>query len=154
MKKILNKIQAAGCGLLILSLIAPLVLTSGCAITRPTATTEQKTAEIQTLAYTAASIGTAIALEERPGIRVPFELAYERLDQLVTEKKVTGLLLRDILNALPVAELKSPNARIAIDGATYLYTATVGNQVNLETQPYVLAAATGIRDGMKAALNK
>lgn len=127
---------------------------AGCAITSPTATTEQKAAEVKTLAYTAASIGTAIALEEKPATRVPFELAYAKLDQLITEKAITGLLLRDILNALPVKELKSPKARIAIDGAAYLYTATVGNQVNLETQPYMLAAATGIRDAWKAVLEK
>lgn len=126
----------------------------GCAITNQQATTEQKAAEIQAFAYTAASIGTAIAIQENPANEPKFVAAYVALNNVVEQKAVTGLVLREIINTLPVKELKSPNARIAIDGATYLYTATVGNQFNLENQPYVLAAATGIRDGMKAALGK
>lgn len=129
-----------------------LVLAPGCATT--SRTPEQKAEQIQLLSYTAASIGTAIAIQENPDLKPKFDLAYSTLNTLVETKVITGLLLRDIVNTLPVKELKSPNARIAIDGATYLYTASVGEQLNIENSPYVLAAATGICDGMKAALGK
>ncbi len=31
---------------------------------------------------------------------------------------------------------------------------TVGNKINIENDPYILAAAIGIRDGLKIALGK
>ena len=76
------------------------------------------------------------------------------LNSLVESKIVTGALLREVIASLPVKELKSETARIAIDGATTLFDATVGDKVNLEAAPYVYAAAAGIRDGLKVALKK
>jgi hypothetical protein len=138
----------------VLCAFALLTITPGCALFSKTSTQEQKASDVQLLSYTAASIGTAIAIQENPELKPKFETAYTTLNTLVETKVITGLLLRDIISTLPVKELKSPNARIAIDGATYLYTASVGNQLNIENQPMVMAAATGIRDGMKAALGK
>lgn len=138
----------------VLCAVSLLTITPGCALFSKTSTPEQKASDVQLLSYTAASIGTAIAIQENPELKPKFETAYTTLNTLVETKVITGLLLRDIISTLPVKELKSPNARIAIDGATYLYTASVGNQLNIENQPMVMAAATGIRDGMKAALGK
>ena len=70
----------------------------------------------------------------------------------MTQKTVTGDFLRNTIASLPVKELRSDTARIAIEGATLLFDQTVGTQINIEDQPYVLAAATGIRDGMQIAL--
>jgi hypothetical protein len=137
---------------LLFSLIALALFTQGCAITSQTATPADKAADIQALAYTAASIGTAVALEEKPANRIHFQAAHDLLDTLVTNKQISATDLRTIFLALPVKELKSPVARLAIDNAVYLYTSRVGGAVNLEAQPYVLAAATGLRDGLKAAL--
>jgi hypothetical protein len=81
-----------------------------------------------------------------------FSIAYESLNRLVEQKVVSGDLLRQVVANLPVKELKSPTARIAIEGATTLFDQLVGTKVNVETAPYVLAAATGIRDGIKIAL--
>lgn len=134
----------------IISLICAVAL-CGCATT---STVEQKAANIQAFSYTAASIGSAIALTEHPEWRTQFRAAETVLTDLINNKAVTGELLRGVVNNLPIKELKSPNARIAIDGAVYLYTTTVGNQVNIESQPYVIAAATGLRDGLKAALGE
>ena len=121
----------------------------GCATTQ-----QEKLTQVQLLSYAAASIGTAEALHQNAGWRPAFELAYKSLDTLVTTKTVTGADLRTILAQLPVKELKSETARIAIEGATTLFDATVGNKVNLEAAPYVLAAATGIRDWLRVGLGK
>ncbi len=136
---------------LTLTVLSAALLTN-CAIFSKTSTTEQKVSEIRNLSYAASSIGTQIALKQNPLWREQFTLAYTSLDALVTSKTVTGALLRDIIAKLPVKELKSDTARIAIEGATVLYDASVGDKVNIENSPYVLAAATGIRDGMKIGL--
>lgn len=133
--------------------LAGLALTcGGCALFSRGSTTDQKLADVRNLSYAAASIGTAEALKQNPGWRPQFEAAFHRLDQLVIQKTVTGDFLRQLVANLPVKELKSDTARIAIEGATLLFDQTVGTRVNIETEPYVLAAATGVRDGLKIAL--
>jgi hypothetical protein len=132
---------------------ASILLTSpGCALFRSGTTTEQKAADIKNLTYAAASIGGSIAVTDHPEWKPQFVQAYNTLDTLVKGNAVTGELLRQIVASLPVKELKSDKARIAIDGATMLFDATVGSSWNLEDQPYIVAAATGLRDGLKAGL--
>src|SRR5881394_340786 len=122
------------------------VLLNSCAIFSKTSTSEQKQSEIRNLSYAAASIGTSVALKQNPDWKPQFDLAYTTLDSLINQKRVTGQLLRDIISKLPVKELKSDNAKIAIEGATVLFDATVGDRINIENDPYIMAAATGIRD--------
>ena len=141
--------KSAVCAVLSSSL---LILTPGCALFSKNSTQAQKAGEVRNLCYAAASIGTAEALKQNPQWRQPFTTTYQNLDQLVTQKTVTGDLLRSVINGLPVKELKSDTARIAIEGATMLFDANVGNTVNIEAQVYITAAATGVRDGMKIAL--
>jgi hypothetical protein len=138
----------------ILCLLSALALTNGCAVFNKSATQDEKVAQVGALCYAAASIGTEIALEENPEYRPQLETAYTALNQLVESKAVTGELLRSIIASLPVDQLKSKDAVIAIRGATIIYDATVGSRVSIEQQPYVLIAATRIRDGMKVALGK
>lgn len=138
---------------LLLLAIAPLTF-SGCAIFNASSTTEQKAAEVQRLCYAASSIGTQEALLQNPAWRPQFEFAYTNLDDLVKTHTITGALLRQVIYALPVKELKSDQARIAIEGATVLFDSYAGTQINIETNAYVFAAATGVRDGMKIALGK
>lgn len=137
---------------LLLTLAGLALLCGGCALFSRSSSTDQKLADVRNLSYAAASIGTAEALKQNPGRRPQFEAAFHRLDQLVVQKTVTGDFLRELVAGLPVKELKSDTARIAIEGATLLFDQTVGSRVNIETEPYVLAAATGVRDGLKIAL--
>lgn len=132
-------------------LVLPLIvlLSAGCATTQ-----EDRISQVRILSYAAASIGTREALRENLAWRPQFELAYANLNTMVETKTITGEFLRGVLSSLPVKELKSDSARIAIEGATILYDVIVGDKVNLEAAPYVMAAATGIRDGMKVALGK
>ena len=126
-----------------------LTLLVSCATTQ-----EGKIIQVHDLSYAAASTGTQAALRQNATWRNQFEQAFKTLDVLVETKTVTGALLREIMAQLPVNELKSENARLAIESATVLYDLTVGNKVNIEAQPYVLASATGIRHGLRAALGK
>lgn len=119
----------------------------GCATTP-----EEHQARIRALSYAAASLGTQEALLQKPEWRGQFEAAYTNLNSLVESRVVTGVLLRQVIASLPVKELKSPQARIAIETATVLFDATAGTKLDVEKAPYLLAAATGIRDGLKAGL--
>src|SRR5437763_1198506 len=73
----------------------------GCAVFSKTATVDQKLAEVRNLSYAAASIGTREALLQHPTWLVRFQAAETQLDQLVTQRTVTGDLLRNVLAALP-----------------------------------------------------
>ncbi len=129
------------------SLILAATLLVSCATTP-----EGKITQIHDLSYAAASLGTQVALRQNPTWKPQFELAFNNLNILIATGAVTGSLLRDILEGLPVKELKSENAKLAIETATFLYDTTVGTKINIESKPYVLAAATGIRDGLRVAL--
>jgi hypothetical protein len=122
-------------------------LLPGCATTP-----EENAARVQSLCYAAASLGSQAALVQNPAYRPALELAYTNLNSLVERKVITGNLLRDVIATLPTKELKSDNARITIEGATILFDTLAGTKLNIEAQPLVLAAATGIRDGLKATL--
>lgn len=139
----------------LLSLIFGLALLPGCALFQKGSSTDAKTRDIQNLCYAAASAGSQIAVSEHPEWRADFVAAYGLLDQAVTQKQITGAFLRSIVQTLTahVKELKSDKARIAVEAATYVYDSTVGTKVSIEDQVYVLAAATGIRDGLKVGLN-
>jgi len=138
----------------LIALTLSLSLFTGCALFDKSATQEEKLNQVQLLCTSAADIGTEVALQEHPEWKPQFELAYTQLDQLVETKTITGAQLRTIISSLPIKELKGNNAKIAIDAATMLYDVTVGAKVSIEQQPYVLRAATGIRNGMKVPLGK
>ncbi len=126
--------------------------TTGCALFSGSATTAEKASDVQRLAYAAASIGTQAALLQNPAYRPAFLLAYQNLDMLIVNKVVTGAALRQVLATLPVKELKSPQAQLAVDAALTLFDMVAGTKLEVEKSPYVLAAATGVKDGLKAAL--
>lgn len=139
--------------LIIITMLAIVPLTfSGCAFLRPDSTTVQKQFEVQRLSHLAALAGTQAALLQNKEYRPAFEAALASLNIAVESGTINGITLRQILDSLPVKELKSDEARIAIVTATMLYDMTVGEVTNVELQGYVLAAATGIRNGLRDAL--
>lgn len=134
--------------------VAVFAVVSGCALFSANTPAEQRVTEIKNLSCAASSIGVSAAIRANPALQPQFEIAYNDLNRLVEAKAVTGLFLRNIIASLPIKELKSPTAQIAIDSVTMLYDATIGDKINIENEPYVLAAATGLRDGFKVALGK
>ena len=128
------------------------IATTSCALLTKGSTIEQKSNDIRNLAFAAASLGTREALLQNPTWRPRFVAAYEKLNQLVEQKIVTGTLLREVLESLPVRELKSDKARIALDTFVFVFDVTVGRKIDLDKAPYVTAGAVGIRDGLKSGL--
>jgi hypothetical protein len=135
-----------------LTIATTLALSPGCALLTPSSTTEARAADVQRLAYAATSVGTASALDAKPEYRPAFELAFANLDKLVEARQISGVQLRDILLSLPVRELGSRTALIAIDSAAMLFDLITGKPIDLNETSYVLAAATGIRDGLRAGI--
>ncbi len=128
------------------------ILLTNCAILNKNSTEVDKASDVYKLSYIATSIGTSTALRQKPEWKDSFNLAYLSLDALINSRKITGILLREIISKLPVRELKSENAKIAIDNATMLFDLSVGDKINIEDNIYVMAASKGIRDGLKRAL--
>lgn len=128
------------------------LLFAGCALLRKDATEAEKVADVRNIFYALGSTGTEVALLEKPNLRANFELGYTNLNRLVTDGAVTGALLRSVVDALPFDDLKDPSAVAIVRGATTLFDATVGDRLNLMKPVYVNAAATGLRDGIKAGL--
>ena len=124
----------------------------GCALLSPDSTDAAKAADVQRLAYAASAVGTAATLDAKPEYRTAFKLAYASLDKLVEARTISGVQLREILLSLPIKELGSRTALIAIDSGATLFDVITGKPIDLETTPYVLAAATGIRDGLRVGL--
>lgn len=130
-----------------------LTLLSGCALFSKMATEQQKANQIYLLSKDAANIGTQAALVEKAKLRPQFETAYTNLLVLTAQTNVSLTDFSQILSTLPVKELKSQKAQLVIGAATLLFDTTVGSQVDIsKAQPYVNAAATGVRDGMGTAL--
>ena len=134
-------------------LFACAITSSGCAFLKgDSASASQKAADVRNLARAAASIGTSEALLQNGAWRPQFETAALNLQQLVEGKTLTGALLRNVIASLPVRELKSPQAKIAIESATVLYDSLAGGSVNIESNAYLYAAAQGILDGLRDGL--
>jgi hypothetical protein len=136
------------------TLFAVLLAAPSCALLRPDSTVAEKARAVQQLAYAASAIGSASALEQKPEWRPAFELAYTNLNSLVESGTISGQTLRNILATLPVRELESRTARIAVDSASLLFDTITGKPVDLAEAPLVLAAAKGIRDGLRVGLGK
>jgi hypothetical protein len=133
--------------------VAALAL-SGCALFTPGSPQADKERDVKNLCYAAGSIGTSVLLIEKPEARPAMELSYAQLDKLVRDGAVTGSLLRSVVNALPWKQLHEPTAVAVVNGLTTLMDATIGDALNIETQPMLVAAATGLRDGIKIGLGK
>lgn len=136
-----------------LALVSVLAIT-GCATKPNTNPNAATVARINSLAFLASSAGATALIAQEPDTKPKIALAYQNLNTLVEAKAITGAELRSIVGSLPVDALQSGQAKIAIEAATVLYDLTVGDKLNLEAAPYVLAAATGIRDGFKVALGQ
>lgn len=111
-------------------------------------------AQVTTASREAAYLGAkAVVKKGDPKTIEQLHTAYLAINDLVESKAVTGAVLRNIVATLPFKQLDNDNARLAVSGVTLLYDSVVGDGLNVEQKPYVLAAATGLRDGLGEALN-
>ena len=138
----------------LLSLIVPLLVTTGCTTTRTledgTVVTEQR--NIAPAVKTAAYVGTFYALKEHPEWRDGFELAASELAVLEQSENLDFTTLVAIVHRLPVDELKSAEASVIIAGATILLSEYGGRVVPLDRLQEFQPIAKALREGIELGL--
>jgi hypothetical protein len=106
---------------------------------------------IAATAREAATFGVQEALLARPDWADEFTLAHRELTSLAAGDTITAAQLLDILNRLPVKELKSEEARITIAGARILIAGAGWSVVDAERlnqlRPVIIAIAEGLVSG-------
>lgn len=112
---------------------------------------QQTQSDLHFWAYLAASVGAEYTLAAHPEYRPAFERAVTALDALLASDKIEPLSFRLILQQLPVKELQSPEARLAITTATILFQ-RYGSSIPIDQSTHVATAAIAVRDGLRAAL--
>ncbi len=98
----------------------------------------------------AATIGTQEVLKRRPEWMVDFRLAH---DQLAALEKADSISVADILKIidwLPIKELKSDNARLAVTGARLLISGIDLPEVSADKLAQIRPIVTALREGLEA----
>jgi hypothetical protein len=130
--------------------LAPFVLT-GCKTTDNPEQQEKNIKRIASACKVAAYIGSSAYLAKHPENKGKFELAKNSLATLEGSETLDFTVLLAIVKQLPVEELKSPEATIAITSATLILSDYAGelplDRIN-ELKPVVVA----IREGIDLAL--
>lgn len=132
----------------ILTLIAlgSLLFTAGCASTGKTPV------DYAPAVKQAAQEGTILALSEHPEWREHFLTAADELNIIALAPTINFQTVIDIVNRLPVKELKSKDAKLAISGAR-IVLAFVQVEVPLDKvekyRPIVVALRDGLQNGLK-----
>jgi hypothetical protein len=110
----------------------------------------QTQSRIKTSATLAAYVGTVETLRQHPEYRVGFDLASKELKALETGN-VDAIALMEIVNRLPVKELKSSRAQMIITAATIILSDELGatpiEKLN-DLKPVVAAIREGIERGL------
>ena len=140
----------------LLILLPTVALLFGCASTgQQDLTPEQQTAnniaEVSYWAYSAAQMGTVYAITKDPSLRPKFEQAVIALDGVASTNVIDPLVFRKVLQSLPVKELKSPEAVLAVTTATLIYQRYTKGQA-IDQPAYLNAAASSVRDGIRDGL--
>lgn len=138
----------------ILSIIATITLIvglTGCASTSGQSGLSPKTkSRIQSGVKLAAYVGTVETLRAYPQYRAGFELAARELKVLETGE-VDTIKLLEIVNRLPVKELKSDRAQMIITSATILLADELG-ATPLEKLEDLKPVIASIREGVERGL--
>lgn len=127
--------------------IASLVLLFGCStLTAPDID------RIARATQEAASIGTAEAVRDHPEWRKVFGLIRDQLDAIAAKPVVTVSDLLDAIGKLPVSELSSDTARLAMSGARLLIAIANFSDVEVvqteQVKPITVALSRGITSGL------
>jgi hypothetical protein len=96
--------------------------------------------------------GTQLVIAEHPEWREHFLTAADELNVVANSPTIDLNTVLEIVNRLPVKELKSRDARLAISGARLLLV-FVGVEIPVDKaeklRPVVIALRDGIQDGLK-----
>ena len=129
---------------------ATLVL-SGCVTNPTTGQNEPDIQRIAAVAKEATMFGVSEALVEHPSWMSSFQVAKTQLDMLANANSITASELLDILNQLPIKELQSKNARIAISSARILIAGAGWSVIDAERLNQLRPVIVAISGGMEAA---
>jgi hypothetical protein len=121
-----------------------LMFSTGCASTGGKTSVDDFTPAIKT----AATFGTFYALQEHPDWSDEFLDAARALKVLEHSETIDFATIMAIVMQLPVDELKSDDARLAITGATILLSSYGGRLVELDKLENVRLIATALREGI------
>lgn len=127
--------------------LASLVLITGCANLSQT-----QQSRIQTGVKLAAYVGTAETLRAHPEYRKGFEVALVELKALEAGP-IDVIKLLEIVNRLPVKELKSDRAQMIITAGTILLTDEIG-ATPLEKLNDLRPVISAIREGVERGLGQ
>jgi hypothetical protein len=129
----------------LLCMTAALALQPGCT----TMTENQKLSLVRTVSQEAAYVGAAYDLQEHANRRQLYVAAVAALDALINREDYSPAALRNALALLP--DLRGGRGALLIDAGVSLYSITAGF-IDLDSAPFVSAAAHGIRAGIAGAL--
>lgn len=101
----------------------------------------------------AATSGTREVLLSHPEWKPQFQLAADQLHTLATSPDITVQSILAIAKQLPVKELKSQDARIAFEAATFTISIINVPPVPAEAAGKLQPIAQAIADGINAGLN-
>lgn len=126
----------------------PLLLLPGCKTT-PAGDSVPDIARIALVTREAASIGTAEALARRPEWRPQFITVAAQLRQLEAAPSITVNALLAIISQLPVNELRSRDAQLAISGARLVVAAAGWSDVEIARTEQLRPMITALREGLE-----
>lgn len=147
MKK--NIIEPILSGLFVLCVAGLLIAQCGCTTT-PEGKTVPDIARIALVTREAATIGTTEALIRRPEVKEKFVLVVAQLAVLEAQEDITVESLLAIVSQLPVNELKSDNARLAISSARLIVASAGWSDVTIVRAEQLRPVVTALREGMIA----
>jgi ABC-type Fe3+-hydroxamate transport system substrate-binding protein len=101
---------------------------------------------------TTAMVGTTVCLNEHPEWRAGFNEALADLKILESAPTIDFDAIFKIVNRLPIKELKSQNAQLAISGATILLS-EYSSKIDLSKLENVRPLVTALVQGLELALN-
>lgn len=154
--KIIGFVSAA---LLALALVGTSSFTTGCTtVGTGTGTNVTQKVDIDKVALglqLVTKTGTQVALSQKPGTRVYFVASVEALNTFVlTSTNTSPAALEVALNKLPVAELKSVEAQLAISVAIDAYAMLYGDtaKASISQNEAAVKLLTATRDGISQGL--
>jgi hypothetical protein len=138
---------------LFLSVIAiTAMLFAGCSTTGTGTETPRTVEDFTPAIKTAAMVGTHYALIEHPEWKPHFIAAASELEILEKAEKIDFPTIMSIVMRLPVKELQSDDARLAIAGATILLSEYGGRSIDLQKLENVRPIARALREGVALGL--
>jgi hypothetical protein len=136
---------------IVLCAICAVVLVTGCQTKFGQSFSDSQSLAIKSVKM-ASNTGTILALAEHPEWRPHFETAHASIGVLLSEKSISFAQLRIIMEALPIDELKSEEAKIIISNAELLFGDYLKELTPIDSVAAAPIVAQAIYDGLGNAL--